>query len=70
MIMSIRIFNQLKIAVIGMLTVLFLSGCIRIAGGAGVSHQGPADESPKTKSVGFDTRDILGSGDAPGSIET
>jgi len=58
------------------LTLFFLligvavSGCVRVAGGTGVWYQGPEDEAPKTKTVGFDTQDLIPSDEAPGSIET
>jgi len=57
--------------VIGLLLISVISlGCVRVAGGTGVWYQGPEDEKPKTKTVGFDTQDLLPSDEAPGSIET
>lgn len=38
--------------------ILFLSSCIRLAGGAGYSYQGSNDEAPKSKSIGFDTANL------------
>ena len=45
-------------------------GCIRLSAGAGYSYQGKNDDAPKTKSVGFDTQDIIEPGRAKGSITT
>ena len=49
-------------------TLLFLSGCIRLTGNAGYWHQGPNDEQPKSKQVGFDTNDYVPGTPAPGNI--
>lgn len=45
------------------------SGCIRLTGSAGYWSQGPGDEPPKGKTVGFDTNDFVPGAPAPGSIE-
>lgn len=42
-----------------MILLPVLSGCIRVKAGAGYAYQGKEDEVPQTKSVGFDTQDIV-----------
>lgn len=39
--------------------VLLASGCIRLAGSAGYYKQGKDDEAPVSKSVGFDTQELV-----------
>lgn len=43
---------------LGMVMVL-LTGCIRLAGGAGYSVQKAGEEAPETRSVGFDTQRLV-----------
>jgi hypothetical protein len=35
------------------------SGCIRLTGSAGYWKKGSEDEAPKSKTVGFDTQDLV-----------
>ncbi len=51
----------LSILVVGLMVVF--SGCVRLVGGAGYSYRGSEDASPQTKSVGFDTQNLV-----PGSL--
>ncbi len=44
-------------------------GCVRLAGTAGYAYQGPSDESPKVKQLGFDTQRLIPSDQTPGNIE-
>lgn len=48
--------------------VLSESGCIRLTGGAGYTKY-QADKEPETKSVGFDTNNIVNPNQAKGSIQ-
>jgi hypothetical protein len=41
------------------LLIAVLSGCIRLAGSAGYYKQGTEDKEPVSKSVGFDTQDLI-----------
>ena len=59
--------------VIGLWSLVFclwslVSSCIRLVGTAGYTHQGSVDESPKTKSVSFDTQDVVQPNRAKGNI--
>ncbi|MFA5160457.1 MAG: hypothetical protein WC484_08155 [Candidatus Omnitrophota bacterium] len=49
--------------------LLFLSGCVRLAGGAGYWKTGASGETT-AKKVGFDTADYVPGSPAPGSITT
>lgn len=55
--------NQKKELFLFISTLLLLTsvftGCIRFKAGAGYTYQEKDDETPKTKSVGFDTQDIV-----------
>lgn len=42
----------------------YLSGCVRVVGGAGVRYQGTQDEEPKTRSVTLDTQNLI-----PGTLQ-
>jgi hypothetical protein len=44
-----------------------LTGCIRLAGSAGYYKQGAEDEYPKSKSVGFDTNQLIPGQPPPGA---
>ncbi len=48
--------------------LISFTGCIRLSGSAGYWHQGPNDEVPKTKQVGFDTQDIVAPDRPKGNI--
>jgi len=50
------------------ISLLILSGCIRLQGGAGYFYQGSGDSEPKSGSVVLDTDDIIHPNKAPGSI--
>ena len=56
----------MKRAILFVLTVFLLSGCIRF--NAGVWKKGPNDEEPKGKQVGFDTANYV-PGHTPGNIQ-
>ena len=58
------------VMVLGMTLIVCVlcSGCIRLTGGAGLWHQGPNDETPKTKQVHFDTHDYVPGTPAPGTV--
>ena len=44
------------------------AGCIRLSAKTGYWSQGPKDEYPQSRSVGFDTADYLPGSSPPGSI--
>ncbi len=71
--MSIRHFqwfrNPAVFVVLFCLCTVF-SSCVRVAGKAGYWKQGPEDEAPAVKQVGFDTQNLVDRNKAPGSIET
>jgi len=50
-------------------TAMFFGGCIRLSGEAGYWHQGPNDEVPKSKTVGFDTQNMVPGSNPPGKID-
>ncbi len=51
--------NLCSLLFIALFLSLCFTGCIRFKAGAGYSYQGKDDETPTTKSVGFDTQDIV-----------
>ena len=52
-----------------LVSVIILScGCIRLFGKAGYTHQGADDEYPKTKQIGFDTKDLIQRDEPEGNI--
>lgn len=50
-------------------TAIFFGGCIRLSGGAGYWHQGPKDDVPKAKTVGFDTQNMVPGSTPSGKID-
>ncbi len=59
--------NNMKFVLSLALMALVLQGCVRVAGGAGYWRTDP-EKGTQTKSVGFDTSDLVQNGQTPGSI--
>ena len=60
-------FRTYYLLTIVVLCALSVSGCVRVAGGAGYYHK-DSEGDVKSKKVGFDTADYVPGSPAPGKI--